>query len=230
MKICAISDIHGDFPSIPKCDVLIIAGDILPLNIQQNSIESVAWLAGPFQKWCLSRTCKHVIFIAGNHDFIFEDLYKKWYTPREIHDTLFKNDKFLKIKYLQDSCFEIDGKIFYGTPWCPELKNWAFYANSNFLTSTFSQIISCDVLITHCPPQIGEQGVVLQQDNWNYRKDFGCKELMDSIGDKKIDWIISGHIHSGNHNVEEYDGRKFVNVSIKNEDYYKKYKPFLFEI
>jgi Icc-related predicted phosphoesterase len=232
MKICALSDIHGDLPATPICDVLIIAGDILPLDIQGNRTESVAWLAGPFQKWCLSRKCKHVILIAGNHDFIFADLYRQWRGPRQIHDILFKADKNLKIHYLQDTHVNIDGKIFYGTPWCPELKNWAFYGDSEQLVEKFSDIPNCDVLITHCPPKVGTQGVVLQENNWNIGRNFGCQELTDAIqlSGKKIDWVISGHIHSGNHEVEKWIGTNYVNVSIKNEDYYKTYKPFVFEI
>ena len=232
MKICAISDIHGDFPTIPECDVLVIAGDILPLDIQRNQIESAAWLAGPFQQWCLSRKCKYVILIAGNHDFVFEDLYKQWNGPRQIHDIIFKNDKKLKIKYLHDSSVKIDGKIFYGTPWCPELKNWAFYGDYEFLQKRFSYIPNCDVLITHCPPKVGTQGVVLQENCWNIGRNFGCQELTDAIqlSGKKIDWVISGHIHSGNHEVEKWIGTNYVNVSIKNEDYYNTYKPFVFEI
>lgn len=232
MKICAISDIHGDFPTIPECDVLVIAGDILPLNIQKNRIESAAWLAGPFQKWCLSRKCKHVVLIAGNHDFIFEDLYKQWLGPRQIHDILFKNDKKLKINYLQDNIIKIDDKTFFGTPWCPELRGWAFYGDDSQLQTTFSKIPDCDVLITHCPPKVGTQGVVLQEQNWNNGRNFGCQILSDAIQTqgKKIGWVVSGHIHSGNHEAEKWIDTKYVNVSIKNEDYDKAYKAFEFEI
>ena len=37
MKLIAISDLHGSLPKIEdKADIMIIAGDISPLNIQGN--------------------------------------------------------------------------------------------------------------------------------------------------------------------------------------------------
>ena len=75
-KICAISDIHGHLPEIPECDILCICGDIIPLYIQREFAQSIAWLSGPFQKWALEAPCKHVVMIWGNHDFIGERLDK----------------------------------------------------------------------------------------------------------------------------------------------------------
>ena len=210
MKICAISDTHGLLPKIPECDVLVIAGDILPLEIQRKTIDSAAWLAGPFQKWALKVKCKNVVMIAGNHDFIFQELFHKYYGPRQVHDILFQNDKKLKIRYLCDSHTVIEDKMFYGIPWCPELKNWAFYADKEELQYRANAIPDCDVLVTHCPPKIGDQGVVLQENNWNNGRNFGCQEYAEVCLTKNIKWVVSGHIHSGNHEVEKFVGTSFV--------------------
>ena len=71
MKCVALSDLHGDLPEdIPECDIVIIAGDILPLNIQRDKIKSTAWLCNEFKNWCNFLKCSKVIFIAGNHDFV----------------------------------------------------------------------------------------------------------------------------------------------------------------
>lgn len=38
MKVCGLSDLHGNFIDIPECDVLCICGDIVGL-VEQRSIE-----------------------------------------------------------------------------------------------------------------------------------------------------------------------------------------------
>lgn len=242
MKICAFSDTHGILPSLPECDVCVIAGDIIPLDIQRNYESSIAWLAGAFCNWCKNQKCK-IVLIPGNHDFVFEKLYDKYMKAhyefrydalQDLHDDIFLFDyPKQQIFVLIDTDVTIDGVTFFGTPHCPALRNWAFYNTDDELKNMFKCIPDCDVLITHCPPKIGTQGVVLQ-DCYNKGNDFGCQELQDGIKDKKIDWVISGHIHSGNHEVEEYvtpkGARKYVNVSLLDEGYNKAYNPFVFEI
>ena len=71
MKICAISDIHGDLIEIPECDVLCICGDIFPLEIQKNPTECHEWFFSEFLPWAEACPCEQVYYIAGNHDFFF---------------------------------------------------------------------------------------------------------------------------------------------------------------
>lgn len=245
IKLCAISDIHGSLPQIPKCDILCICGDILPLDIQRDYFKSIAWLAGPFQTWALNLDCKHIVMIWGNHDFIGERLTNNGTRLFETnsmfrvfnmcgedqHEVLFNNDITKKIRILQDESCTLMGVKFYGTPWCPSLKNWAFYGTSEELIEKFEKIPSdtC-VLLTHCPPKYNTQGVVLQK-NWNYLRDFGCQELQDAIEKKftvksTTTLILSGHIHSGNHEIEGTGGLSYRNVSLKDEDYELVYLPF----
>ena len=227
MKVVGISDIHGYLPELPKCDVVCICGDIIPLRIQKDFKESWEWLVNDFTKWCEDLDCNHVIFIAGNHDFVFDKTYSSGFDVGSI----WKEHE--KIHYLIDDSIKIGDKIFYGSPWCPNLKNWAFYLDSVMLFDKFNQIKNCDVLLTHCPPKIEQVGVVLQ-NGWNNGRDFGCEELRLALYDKNINWILSGHIHSGDHSVTKYYMNNsyinIVNVSIKDEDYKNIYKPFEFEI
>lgn len=74
-----------------------------------------------------------------------------------------------------------------------------------------------------------------KKNNWNTGKDFGCEELQTAIEKKfafkdSVTWVISGHIHSGNHKPENNWYVKYVNVSLKDEDYEATYKYFEFEI
>lgn len=231
MKVIGISDIHGYLPELPSCDVVCIAGDILPLEIQRNFAMSWVWLLEDFTNWANALDCKHVVFIAGNHDFVFSECGKLGMDMRN----LWKDSN--KIHYLQDSFIEIDGKMFYGTPWIPDLVGWAFYLDSNRLTDKFNMIPNCDVLLTHCPPRLNNAGKVLQE-GYNYGRDFGCEELRIVLRDRDVKWALSGHVHSGEHDVTYYDHAVFgepyttniVNVSIKDEDYKVTYKPFEFEL
>ena len=232
MKIVALSDIHGNLLELPECDVVCIAGDILPLAYQNNTIQSISWFLQDFIPWTDSLKCKKVVFIAGNHDFIFGDLCEKynkysWEVEKLllIHHSIEK-----KIVYLCDNLFIYEGIKFYGSPWIPNLTRWAFYGNPDKLNEKFNKIPSdIDVLITHTPPKIADCGTVLQYCG-NWKRNFGCQELADQYPRISPKWHLFGHIHSGDHNITNHYNSKLVNVSIKNEDYEVVYNPFEFEV
>lgn len=229
MKIVALSDTHGDLPKLPECDVVCISGDIMPLNIQKDLIKSTSWFVRKFIPWANELNCHRVIFIAGNHDFLMYELYKRLSLPWEIEEILFLNET--KISYLCDSFVQFKDKTFYGTPWCPDLKNWAFYGNTKQLEDKFNLIYpNCDVLLTHCPPKIDLCGTVLQVDAFNYMNNYGCQELRDAIEHLYPKWCICGHVHSGDHNITKDGNTNIVNVSLKDENYELTYQPFIFEI
>ena len=69
MKILTISDTHTKHKKIPKewllpADVIIHGGDV--------SSQGFIHEAESFLKWFDSLDYEHKIFIAGNHDFLFE--------------------------------------------------------------------------------------------------------------------------------------------------------------
>lgn len=229
MRICVISDIHGYLPSINECDVLCICGDILPLDIQRITRASLDWLKTEFLDWTKQIPAKHVVMIWGNHDFVGERTMEEGVSQSEL---IFGPNDFIHI--LNDELKEIDGVKFYGTPWCPNLYNWAFYKPSLELTEAFNKIPEdTNILLTHCPPMYGQQGIVLQEC-WNQFRNFGCPELQEAIitkfGGKEEDtYVFSGHIHSGNHDFEIMNNVYYRNVSIKDEEYQATYSPFYFD-
>lgn len=233
IKVVAISDLHGYLPKdLPECDVVCIAGDILPLDIQSDQLRSISWFCLDFKPWAESLKCEKVIFIAGNHDFLFEQIGpQSSRSATEVMKKLLGNHKKdSKLVYLCNSSYEFKGRRFYGFPWCPNLKRWAFYQDHEQLEKQCEIIPKkCDVLITHCPPKLGLVGTVLE-NNWNYMCDFGCQELTEALIMRDIKWCIGGHIHSGLHKPEFICNTNIVNVSLKNENYKVDYEPFVFEI
>lgn len=233
MKIVAISDLHGYLPkNLPECDVVVIAGDIVPLDIQRDQIRSISWFLLDFKPWAESLKCDKVIFIAGNHDFMFEQIgTQENCSASDVMKKLLGNyKKSSKLVYLCNGSYKYKGKRFYGFPWCPNLEHWAFYQNHEQLENQCKIIPKkCDVLITHCPPKLGLVGTVLQPCR-NYMVDFGCLELANAFDNRDIKWCICGHIHSGLHTAEFINGSNIVNVSLKNEGYEVDYEPFVFEI
>lgn len=230
LQICAMSDLHGQLPQIrQEVDILCICGDIVPCKIQYNFDKSLEWLQTTFYNWIKESPVKNVVMIWGNHDFIGEKLYEDGIT--NMSEYIFGANNNIHI--LVDQDVTIEDVCFYGTSWCPNLANWAFYGTSSFLKEKFAKIpYNTQILLTHCPPMHGQQGIVLQP-GWNYLKNFGCSELEDAI--QKIftvkssnTIILSGHIHSGNHQIEVDGSNVYSNVSLLDEDYKMTYSPYYF--
>jgi hypothetical protein len=73
MRICCLADLHGHLPDVPDCDLLLIAGYILPLKYECGMPASAEWLDIVFRRWmCDLEWVTRIIGVAGNHDFIFE--------------------------------------------------------------------------------------------------------------------------------------------------------------
>lgn len=234
MKITAISDLHGYLPKDLKGgDVLCVCGDIVPLEYQNNLVQSVAWFTLDFNRWASSVPYKKVLFIGGNHDFFLEELSKKQrpsYVLKDLLPGLHKGQS--KLIYLCDNSVEIEGVHFYGTPWIADLERWAFYKPDDELRKIYSIIPwKCDVLLTHMPPLACGAGLVMQNGGYNTMANFGSLALAEAIQDKDIDYALCGHVHSGNHNPQPFGNVKnVVNVSLKDENYKVAYEPFDFEI
>ena len=152
MKICGISDIHGNLiKDIPKCDVLCICGDIVPLDIQRQMDDSIKWFQNEFANWVKDLPCKKVIAVPGNHDFYLENKLKEW--KGFVEDYEIYTDG--KVRFLVDELFNYEGVSFYGTPWINPILfgKWAFeYSTDEVEDNPFEKIPKCDILLTHDNP------------------------------------------------------------------------------
>ena len=57
MRIVAISDLHGNLPAVPPCDLLVVGGDICPdrydseIDARLDPSQQERWLHEPFAEW-----------------------------------------------------------------------------------------------------------------------------------------------------------------------------------
>ena len=146
MKITLISDTHNKHKLITDDliggDLLIHAGDISSMGYEHEILE--------FCKWFNSiDNYDHKVFIAGNHDWGFQNNIDKVNQILNSYKTInYLQDDWLKVSYDQtDSMVNI-----YGSPWQPEFYNWAFNLprKGNQLKEKWDNIpTDTDILITH---------------------------------------------------------------------------------
>ena len=140
-KITFISDTHTKHKhltnDLPGGDILIHCGDISSRGYINEIKNFLEWFDG-------IKGYEYKIFIAGNHDFGFQD------NPKECIELL-KN--YPSITYLEDNSIIIDGIKIYGSPWQPRFHNWAFNVNRGWdIAQKWEKIPQdTDILITHGP-------------------------------------------------------------------------------
>ena len=166
MKICAISDIHGNLvKNIPTCDALIICGDIVPLQIQRDIEKSKEWWLNDFCNWVKDLPCEKVIFTAGNHDHFVEHIFKTNYNSFKESITANTNGKAI---LLINESYLYKGKKFFGFPWIQPIEfqegRWAFEASKEM----YENIESCDILITHDNPDKNKRLIRVNPELWFY--------------------------------------------------------------
>lgn len=224
MRVCAISDLHGYLPYIEPCDLLLICGDIMPLNIQTNMPNSEKWLEEFFIPWIERSPVDQAILIAGNHDFFMERSSRK-------ASTILNTRKLTYLRNESTTYVSNDGEMvsIFGTPYCKIFGNWAFMRNPDTLKEKYAEIPeNVDILISHDAPMIGEVGKI-KQGGWA-GTEAGNPCLAEEILCKKPKWCFCGHIHSGEHNITEYDGIRLANVSLVDEAYEPTNKPIYVEV
>jgi Icc-related predicted phosphoesterase len=156
------------------------------------------------------------VFIAGNHDFGFENDNEK------VKGLL---TGYKTIEYLQDDLLMVGDDYdkmvkIWGTPWQPEFHNWAFnLPRGEKLKEKWDMIpMNTDILITHGPP-FGKLDYV-PYDSVN----VGCEELMKRVEEIKPKIHVFGHIHEGYGYV--FDGTThFINAAVLNGRYEFRNKP-----
>lgn len=236
MKVTAISDLHGNLIDIEPCDLLLICGDISPLDIQRDYIQMTKWIFNEFQEWIMKIDCPTIILTPGNHDFWFEKMITQSNTYLFNKLTILIDGETKVYNSTDDKWYKI-----YGTPWCKQCGPWAFMANHAELVKKYEKIPKdLDILMTHEASNLAEVGTT--HDNGTEIK-YVCAALTDEIRRKKPKYALCGHVHTGNHNITacpvydcvfqedtEYANVNVANVSILDESYSIYFKPLTFEL
>ena len=206
MKFVAISDTHDKHAglSLPEGDVIIHAGDATMRGTEQQVRNFLQWFSG--------LDYRYKIFIAGNHDFLFERLPEE-----EVRKLIPEN-----VIYLNDSGVEIEGIKIWGSPIQPWFQDWAFNRQRGADIKKHWDLIpsGTDILITHGPPF----GIL---DRLILGMNVGCEELRDAVRRVNPSVHIFGHIHESYGELASGETR-FINAAVLNEDYFLTNEPIGF--
>lgn len=214
MRITVISDTHNKHRNItqdlPGGDLLLHAGDLSSMGKLHEIADFCHWFDG-------IENYKRKIFIAGNHDWGFQQ------DPQKVGD-LVKGYK--SIEYVQDVSVEHDGVTIFGSPWQPEFCNWAFNLprNGDQLHKKWEAIPNeIDIVITHTP-------VFGRLDDVDGRRGvhLGCEALCERIEAVKPKIHVCGHIHSGyGYAFDRYT--HYFNAAVLDERYSYSQLPMTFD-
>ncbi len=213
-KLTFISDTHTKHEKLngflPGGDMLICGGDITSRGYLTEIENFLKW----FDK---IDNYDHKIFIAGNHDFGFQD------QPNETNGLL---TKYKTVDYLQDELLLVGNGDYedmvkvWGTPWQPEFHNWAFnLPRGQALKEKWDMItVGTDILVTH-GPAFGKLDYVAYDG-----KNVGCEDLLFKVQEIKLKIHVFGHIHEGYGYV--FDGHThYINAAVLNGRYEFRNKP-----
>ena len=206
MKIVCISDTHNLHRELsdrlPAADMIIHAGDI--------SYHGTAHEIQDFLDWYHELPYQYKVFIAGNHDFAFQDAKESL----TIHSELI---------YLENSVVELAGLTIWGSPLCPPHHKWAFMWEEPLRREIYEQIPdNCDIIINHSP------AYQIQDRVWS-GAEVGCQALRAKIEQIQPRLMVCGHIHEG-FGIEQINNTICVNASYMTRRYEPLNHPLLVEI
>lgn len=216
-RIVVLSDTHGHHMGIqvPDGDVLIHCGDFCTHGTYRDALKFIGW----FQ----TRPHKHKIFIAGNHDLVFE---QGSYSDIELLTKISLNDSTF---YLNDSGVNLHGLNFWGSPVQPRFFNWAFNRDrGEEIRKHWDKIpANTDILITHGPPyQICDEA----PRDWGLTEKVGCRDLLDATLRVRPKLHVFGHIHFSGGQTFVSPKTTYINAAVVNEEYCMARKPFVVDI
>lgn len=228
MKICALSDLHGNLPPVEytNLDCLFICGDIVPLEIQFKYTEVFNWVIRYFIPWCKDIDVDKIFLIGGNHDCPFENNSKKLKNIFSNTNIIYLNNE--SVEYIKND----KTWVIFGSPDCHIFGNWAFMYDEVKEYNDFNKMPeNCDILLTH-DAAYNRSDMILQDVPWNKHEHTGNIELEKVLLERKRPpkYHFFGHLHTCEHNLVEYNGTQTACVSLLDENYDMVYRPLVLNI
>lgn len=212
MRVCAVADLHGRLPTIPACDLLVIAGDICPEpewrqtygDYDLSRIWQTEWLRSEYRDWEATVPAADIVATPGNHDWLCR-------FPEECRSKMFIDERL-----------DLNGISMWFTPWVNHCGDWNYQMDRAARKVRFADIpYKLDLLVMHAP--------AFGCGDLTYSKEpAGCREMRAAIQQKQPRHVVFGHIHEGQRYGKEYrlGGSKLHHCSMWGE----KWKPVTFEL
>jgi Icc-related predicted phosphoesterase len=205
MLIRAYSDLHGYLPLVDPCDVLLIGGDVSPLEHESDLELMTKWIEGEFSDWLADCPAGRILLVPGNHDFILEARTDWPDLPAEL---------------VIDEQIDLGGVTVWGSPWVPKLKEWAYYGDDEKLESAAAAIPKgTDIWLQHGPPY----GILDRL--WRGEQHVGNGHTLNAMVSNPPKFFLCGHIHEGA-GVAEHHGVTIANNSFVDEFYEPQFRHY----
>jgi Icc-related predicted phosphoesterase len=211
MRLVLLSDTHA-LPltewNVPDGDVLIHAGDFC----QGRTVHLDA--VRVFNDEMAALPHKHKLLVGGNHDW-----------PLQL-DAEEARKMLTAVTYIEDGSLTICGVKFYGSPWQPDFRLWAFNLQRRCpeLKAKWAAIPdNTDVLITHTPPF----GVL--DFSSSAQENVGCELLRRRLEFISPKLHVFGHVHEGR-GQEINNDTVCINASSVDSDYEPVHKPVVVDL
>lgn len=183
--------------------MLLLAGDVSPLEHEKEFENMKAWVEGDFSAWLAQIPAGRILMTPGNHDFVFE-------TQREWPD--------LPAEMLIDQSAELGDVKLYAAPWVPTLKEWAFYGDDAKLEASAAAIPDdTDIWLEHGPPY----GIMDRL--WREQINVGNSHTLSAMKVKSPQVFVCGHIHEG-FGFVQHGETLIANISFVDEFYEPKFR------
>ena len=216
MKIQYCSDLHLEFPEntaflhanplVPKGDILVLAGDIVPFGVMDKYPDFFDYIADNFEV---------TYWIPGNHEYYYSDVSQRSSPLNEkIRSNVFLvNNQSVKVNdtklilttlwsfispanqwKIQRNMSDFHVITYQGQRFSPDQFNQLHQESKAFLVSSLEEKEDCPtVVVTHHVPTLHNYP---ERYNGSMINEAFVVELFDLIENSEIDYWIYGHTHS----------------------------------